>query len=529
MFQLEELIIQFLLNFAAREELNAFLRNPQYTATLVGSLIAVSGALLGTFLLLRGMSLTSDAISHTVLLGIVVAFMVMSSVFDQEPSLSSVWLIFGAAAAGVATVLLTELIYRSGLVRQDAALGLAFPLLFALAVIMVSRFVDDVHLDEDAVMVGEIGVAWANTNSHCLDQCTTVTITPDDPRAKLTRQCVNCRQLGISPRDKEAEFTEICANCGEYGPAQAWQAGFTQTQPVLVFWPKSITVMAVLTLLTVVAVVLLYKELKLSTFDPTLAAALGFRPTLLHYGLMVMVSLVAVGAFDAVGSILVVAFFIIPPAAAYLLTDRLPRMLAYSSLIGAAGAYTGYDLARGNLLGLAHISDILAALNDLLGLELIEQWDSSISASMVLMIFFFFLAAWIFSPKYGLVSTMIRRRNQRRNFDIQVVLGHIHHHLVRLSNIPDLALDDDRIRAAESDELTVSTLHRHFRWSPAKMQRILRRLRASNLVQVQADLVSLTAHGETHAHGFRQNQLANETVPLSGIPDPARDDNRKGE
>ena len=529
MFQLEELIIQFLLNFAAREELNAFLRNPQYTATLVGSLIAVSGALLGTFLLLRGMSLTSDAISHTVLLGIVVAFMVMSSVFDQEPSLSSVWLIFGAAAAGVATVLLTELIYRSGLVRQDAALGLAFPLLFALAVIMVSRFVDDVHLDEDAVMVGEVGVAWANTNSHCLDQCTTVTITPDDPRAELTRQCVNCRQLGISPRDKEAEFTEICANCGEYGPAQAWQAGFTQKEPVLVFWPKSITVMALLTLLTVVAVVLLYKELKLSTFDPTLAAALGFRPTLLHYGLMVMVSLVAVGAFDAVGSILVVAFFIIPPAAAYLLTDRLPRMLAYSSLIGAAGAYTGYDLARGNLLGLAHISDILAALNDLLGLDLIEQWDSSISASMVLMIFFFFLAAWIFSPKYGLVSTMIRRRNQRRNFDIQVVLGHIHHHLVRLSNIPDLALDDDRIRAAESDELTVSTLHRHFRWSPAKMQRILRRLRASNLVQVQADLVSLTAQGETHAHGFRQNQLANETVPLSGIPDPAMDDNRKGE
>ena len=512
MFQLEEAIIQFLLNFIAREELNAFLRNPQYTATLVGSLIAVSGALLGTFLLLRGMSLTSDAISHTVLLGIVVAFIIMSSVLGQEPSLSSFWLIIGAAAAGVATVLLTELIYRSGLVRQDAALGLAFPLLFALAVIMVSRFVDDVHLDEDAVMVGEIGVAWANTNSHCLDECATVTITPDDPRAELTRQCVNCRELGINPRDKEAEFTEICTNCGEHNPAQAWQAGFTQTEPVLVFWPKSITVMAVLTLLTVVIVVLLYKELKLSTFDPTLAAALGFRPTLLHYGLMVMVSLVAVGAFDAVGSILVVAFFIIPPAAAYLLTDRLPRMLTYSSLIGAAGAYTGYDLARGDLLGLAHISDILAGLNNLLGLDLSEQWDSSISASMVLMIFLFFLAAWTFSPKYGLVSTMIRRRNQRRNFDIQVVLGHIHHHQVRLADILNHALDDDPKRIAESDELTVSTLHRHFRWSPAKMQRILQRLRALNLVHTEADRVSLTAQGETHAHTFRQTQLANQTV-----------------
>lgn len=497
MFFVEEVVIQLLLNFVAREELNAFLRDPQHTATIVGSLIAVSGALLGTFLLLRGMSLTSDAISHTVLLGIVVAFILMGSVFGQHPDLSSVWLIVGAAAAGVATVLLTELIYRSGLVKQDAALGLAFPLLFAIAVILVSRVVSDVHLDEDSVMVGEIGVAWANTNSHCLSGCESVTINADDPRAELTRQCTNCRDLGISPRDDKAEFTEICTNCGQYSPAQAWQAGFTKQEPALVFWPKSITVMAVMTLLTLLAIILFYKELKLSTFDPTLAAALGFRPTLLHYGLMVLVSLVAVGAFDAVGSILVVAFFIIPPAAAYLLTDRLPRMLVYSSLIGAAGAYTGYDLARGNLLGIVNLSDILAGLNDLFGLGLSESWDSSISASMVLMTFFFFLVAWIFSPKYGLVSTMLRRRNQRRSFDHQVVLGHIHHH---------------QGSASASEELAASTLYRHFRWTPAKMQRTLRQLRARNLVQIDANLVSLTERGETHAHQFRETQLTNESV-----------------
>lgn len=497
MFFLEEIVIQLLMNFVAREDLNAFLRNPQHTATIVGSLIAVSGALLGTFLLLRGMSLTSDAISHTVLLGIVVAFILMGSVFGQHPDLSSVWLIAGAAAAGVATVLLTELIYRSGLVKQDAALGLAFPLLFAIAVILVSRVVSDVHLDEDAVMVGEIGVAWANTNSHCLSGCESVTINPDDPRAELTRQCTNCRSLGISPRDDKAEFTAICTNCGQYSPAQAWQAGFTKQEPVLVFWPKSITVMAVMTVLTLLAIVLFYKELKLSTFDPTLAAALGFRPTLLHYGLMVLVSLVAVGAFDAVGSILVVAFFIIPPAAACLLTDRLPRMLVYSSLIGAAGAYSGYDLARGSLLGIVHLSDVLAGLNDLFGLGLSESWDSSISASMVLMTFFFFLVAWAFSPKYGLVSTMLRRRNQRRSFDHQVVLGHIHHH---------------QDSPAASEELAVSTLYRHFRWTPAKMQRTLRQLRARNLVQIEANLVSLTERGETHAHRFRETQLTNESV-----------------
>ena len=71
MVQIEEFFIPFLLNFFDQAVINSFLRDPQNTATIIGGLIAVSGALLGTFLLLRGMSLTSDAISHTVLLGIV--------------------------------------------------------------------------------------------------------------------------------------------------------------------------------------------------------------------------------------------------------------------------------------------------------------------------------------------------------------------------------------------------------------------------------------------------------------------------
>ena len=209
MMPLERLLIEFLLNFLTREELNAFLRSPQNTATLVGGLIAVSGALLGAFLLLRGMALTSDAISHTVLLGIVVAFLLMVHVFRVEGDTSSPWLILGASVAGVGTVVLTEMLYRSGLVRQDAALGLAFPLLFAIAVILVSRYVDDAHLDEDAVLVGEIGLAWANTNSHCFENCQSVTVTESHPAAKMTRQCVNCRELGISPRDERAEFIEV--------------------------------------------------------------------------------------------------------------------------------------------------------------------------------------------------------------------------------------------------------------------------------------------------------------------------------
>lgn len=497
MYQLEQLLVTILLNFTTPDAINAFLRNPQTVAIIVGSLIAVSGALLGSFLLLRGMALTSDAISHTVLLGIVVAFLVLTGLLNQEPDLSSPWLIIGAAAAGVATVILTEAIYRSGLVKQDAALGLAFPLLFALAVILVSRFVQDVHMDEDAVMVGEIGVAWADSNSHCLDNCETVTITEDDPRAIMSRQCVNCRDLAITPRDERAVFTERCTNCGVYSPGEAWQAGFLEGRPTLVFWPKSITVMAVITLLTVAFVVLFYKELKLSTFDSALAAALGFRPKRLHYALMVAVSLVAVGAFEAVGSILVIAFFIIPPAAAYLLTDRLPVMLTLSVLIGAAGAYFGYDLARGEFLGVFQVESGLILLNRLFGLGLLEQWDSSISASMVLMIFFFFLLAWFFSPKYGLASTLVRRRRQRRTFSEQVVLGHIYNH---------------QGGATETEELTVTTLHDHFRWTARQMQRTLGRLRSDKLVTVEGSIVLLTPAGEARVQQFRRRNLRNETV-----------------
>lgn len=496
---IESLIIDFLMRFFTHEQINAFLRDPQNTAIIIGTLIAVSGALLGTFLLLRGMALTSDAISHTVLLGIVVAFMVMTGFFNQEPDLSSPWLIIGAAAAGVATVVLTELIYRSGLVRQDAALGLAFPLLFAISIILVARFVEDVHLDEDAVMVGEIGIAWANTNSHCIENCQTVTITPDDERASMTWQCTNCRELGISPRDEGAEFREICANCGTYTPAQAWSAGLTENEPVLVFWPKSITVTALLALLTVGFVTLFYKELKLAAFDQALAKALGFRPGMLHYALMVLVSLVAVGAFDAVGSILVIAFFIIPPAAAYLLTDRLWLMLLLSAVIGSAGAFFGYDLARGEFLGIVQVDSVLAFLNQTFGLNLLTEWDSSISASMVLIIFFFFLGAWVLSPKYGLISTVIRRANQRHRFTNQVVLGHIYHH---------------QHTATEREECTADSLYRHFRWPQARMRRVLARLRAANLIRITNNMVELTPRGEALVQNFRQNNLTtNDTAP----------------
>lgn len=466
----EHFIINLLLTVFTPEQLNLFLGDARTVAVMLGALIAICGALLGTFLLLRKMSLTVDAISHTVLLGIVSTFLFVSLISGAAPDLASPLLILGAAGAGVVTVMLTEALYRSGLVKQDAALGLAFPFLFALAVILVARYVDDVHLDVDSVMVGEIGVAWANTNSLCLDHCESVIITPEHPLAENRRLCVNCDTLNITPRDSRAVFEESCANCGTYTPAAAWSVGLSDVRPTLVYFPKALSIMGVLTLMSAAFVLLFYKELKLTTFDPTLASVLNFKPALLNYALMVMVSLIAVGAFDAVGSILVIAFFILPPATLYLLTDRLAAMLIFSPMVGALAAYTGYDLASGWLFGIP------------------IGWNTSISASIVLMMFLFFVLAWVFSPRYGLIAAVYRRAWQRRSFAEQIVLGHIYHH----EDTPDAA-----------HELAADSLHTHFKWSQTKTGAVLSRLRARGLLDVNAGCVCLTPRGQNAVEAFR--------------------------
>lgn len=492
---MERLLIDLLLNFMSAEQLYDALDDPRMVAILIGAMVAVSGALLGTFLLLRHMALTSDAISHTVLLGIVVAFIVMVYGLDQEADISSPWLIVGAALSGVLTVYLTELIFRSGLVKEDAALGLAFPLLFAIAIILISRYADDIHLDEDTVMVGEIGVAWANANEHCFANCEEVVITPDHPKAETGRQCINCKPSGpYSPRDPEAIFKEICSNCGTYPASIAYTRGYIDTAPQIVLWPRAITTMGVITLVNALFVLLLYKELKLATFDAGLAAALGFRPGLLHYALMALVSVTAVGAFDAVGAVLVVAFFIVPAATAYLLTDRLWRMLVLSSFIGALAAYTGYDLARGDFLGIYNLDKLLVFLDKhVLDLGGNTTWNVHIASAMVMMTGFFFLLAWVVSPRYGLVSNTIRRMVQRRRFREQLLLMHIHNHENTENANRELALD---------------TLHMHLNWSENHLKRMVARLRSRNLVRVQNNLVIMTDRGERLLQKIMQERIS---------------------
>ena len=121
----------------------------QLEIQLIASLVAIVCAIPGTFLVLRKMAMISDAISHSILPGIVIGFFITQD-------LNSPVLILLAALTGVLTVVLVEKIQQTKLVKEDTAIGLVFPALFSVGVIMIAKYANDVHLDIDAVLLGEL-------------------------------------------------------------------------------------------------------------------------------------------------------------------------------------------------------------------------------------------------------------------------------------------------------------------------------------------------------------------------------------
>ena len=247
---------------------------------LAGLLAAVTCGLLGNFLVLRRLSLMGDAISHSVLPGLVIAFLIAST-------RSPIAMFIGAALAGVLTVVLVELIKKLGRVEPGAAMGVVFSVLFALGVLLIERAaVRHVDLDADCVLHGQLEtLAWYGA--------------PDTFAGLLT-------------------FSTL-----EHTP-----------QPVMT--------LAAMTVLAFVFVGVLFKELRSAAFDPALATTQGFNATLMHYLLMVFVAAATVASFTAVGSILVIAMLVCPAATARLLTDRLGTQVVCSVVIAVASAVGGY-------------------------------------------------------------------------------------------------------------------------------------------------------------------------------------------
>lgn len=279
-----------------------------------GSLVAVSCAMCGCFLILRRMALLGDAISHAVLPGIVVAFLV-------SHSRSSLPMMLGAAAFGLLTAGLVQWLQRTGRMPSDAAIGVTFTALFAFGVVLVSLYAGHVDLDQECVLYGEIAYV---------------------------------------PLDMIRRGDYL------YGPRAFWQ-------------------MLVVFVICAAAIRAAWKELKLTSFDPEMAAAVGINVALVHYALMALVSIVTVGSFELVGAILVVAMLVVPAATAYLLTDDLAKMLGLAAVAGVLSTVGGF------LLALA--------------------LDASPAGAMSLVSGALFGLALVFSPSHGILP---RRAEQRK-------------------------------------------------------------------------------------------------------------------
>ena len=364
----------------------------QIEIQLVAAVVAAACALPGVFLVLRRMAMMSDAISHTVLLGIVLGFFLVGSI-------DSPVLVLGAAAVGVLTVSLVELLNRTGLVKEDTAIGLVFPALFSIAVILISRFARGVHLDVDAVLLGE---------------------------------------LAFAPFDR-FQFLGLDI-------------------------PRALAVMGGILIINALFIILFYKELKLSTFDAGLAAALGFSPAVIHYALMTLVSITAVGAFDAVGSVLVVALMITPAAAAYLLTDDLKRMIWLSLAIGVGSAISGYWLAR--------------------------FLDANIAGSMATMTGIIFVVILILAPTRGLVAVARRRSRQKWEFAQAMLAIHLLNH----EGTPEAALEN------RTDHLL-----EHIRWQPKFADQVIALAERRGFIARQDELLQLTERGRMLAQAAMLN------------------------
>lgn len=232
-----------------------FMQRGMLASVMVGVLCAV----VGCYVVLRGMAYLGDAMSHAILPGIAVAYLLKGDI------------LLGALGAAILVALGIGLLTRRGTIREDTAIGILFAATLSLGVALIST-IKTYALDLTHILFGNV--------------------------------------LGVNDND--------------------------------------LIVIAALGLVILFTIVLLYKELLIISFDPVLAATLRLPAELLKNVLLILIALAIVVSMQTVGVGLVAAMLVTPAATAYLLTRRLPAMMAVSALLGAvaslAGLYLSYYL-----------------------------------------------------------------------------------------------------------------------------------------------------------------------------------------
>lgn len=352
---------------------------------MVMLLTAIACSILGPTLVLRRLSLTADALSHSVLLGIVLAFWLVND-------LSSPILLIGAALFGLLMVLIVEYLAQRKLLAKDEALGYVFPLFFALAVIIISKFFRNAHIDVDVVLMG-------------------------------------------NPL---------------FAPFVRWS-----------IFPRSFVIMGFMVLINAFFIGIFYQPMLLATFDENEAKMQGIKTKLLYCVFMILTSLTCVAAFESVGAILVISFFVTPAASALLVAKKYYSAILYSLLFASIYVSIGYYIAL--------------------------AFNVSISGTVAFVEMIGFLLVCILH-KGGLLEEKIRHYRQRKQLKEDLLLFHIAHHpfdfeLVGYENIP-----------------------KHMKWSIEECQKVLGFLLKKGYIKENKtlQLYEITSKGQQHIIALRK-------------------------
>ena len=350
-------------------------------------------AVLGVFLVLRRLSMVSDAISHSVLLGIVIGYFVTKDI-------GSVLLIIGASLFGVLTTVCIELLIKSKRVTEDASVGIIFPLFFSIAVILITRYARNVHLDTEVVLIGEIILA---------------------PLHRINF-------LGLS-------------------------------------LPKALGQMVFVLLINTVFIAVFYRKLKISSFDPVYAGVAGIAGAGLYYVFMALVSFTAVSAFESVGAILTISFFISPAASAYLISKDLKITIFLAAVYAVVNSCIGYFLA--------------------------VKFNVSMSGMCALVSGLTFMITIAVYPG-GIITKMIRYIKNKNRFSRELLILHIDNHTGKKNAL---------------GELGYSTIREHIAWSDSKLKYVLDKLIKKGYVYraKERGVYSLTETGKKLSDDIRKH------------------------
>ena len=354
---------------------------------LIANLVAINCSIVGVFVVAKRISMLSDGISHAILLGIVISFFLIKD-------LSSPLLFLGAVCSGILLSLLVEFFRSTQLLSHDTALGIFFPFFFSLGIFLISRYAGNIHLDIDAVILGELAYA----------------------------PFVRIELFGYDIGSQSFIFALI----------------------ILFF--------------LLLIILILYKEIFLFCFDVSLAQILKFHPKIFRYGLILLLSIITVSSFEAMGSLLVVSLLIVPAVSAIMLTENFGKVILLSVLIAIVFSTLGFYSAF--------------------------YFDLVISGMITSLLGIFFFFVLLFNPHSGMIFRLVKNKKKKLDSALRLLLVHLSQH---------------NFTKREEEECHQEKIWTHLSWKQNLAKKIIKLSQQENLVYCKNNILFLTEDGRQRA------------------------------